>query len=233
MGKKVNQEFQRKNGCKVPCYKSKYCVNASPIWVSDDMSGKMDGIPSVSTSCLVNPYCQARMKNGEMVCAHCFAETQQKQYSASREHSIANYELLNGEILPLELLPKFGNVQKVRIESFGDLGSITQAINYLNMVKVNPSVTFAWWTKNHNFVIKAIDRVFNGKKPKNLVLVASSVRLNEQAKLPAYFDKVFTVYDKKTIARDGIEINCGARSCASCGRCYSKRTGSEVREQLK
>lgn len=231
MGKKVNQEFTRKNGCKVPCYKSKYCVNASPVWVSDDMSGKMDGIPSVSTSCLVNPYCQARMKNGEMVCAHCFAETQQKQYSASREHSIANYELLNGEILPKELLPKFGNVQKVRIESFGDLGSITQAINYLHMVEVNPHVTFAWWTKNHNFVIKAIERV--GKKPKNLVLVASSVKLNEAAKMPEYFDKVFTVYDKKTIARDKIDINCGARSCVTCGRCYSKRTAADVREQLK
>ena len=231
MGKKVNQEFTRKNGCKVPCYKSKYCTNASPIWVSDDMSGKMDGIPSVSTSCLVNPYCLARMKNGEMVCAHCFAETQQERYSASREHSIANYELLNGEILPKELLPKFGNVQKVRIESFGDLGSITQAINYLHMVEVNPHVTFAWWTKNHNFVIKAIERV--GKKPKNLVLVASSVKLNEAAKLPAYFDKVFTVYDKKTIARDKIDINCGARSCVTCGRCYSKRTAADVREQLK
>lgn len=231
MGKKVNQEFTHKNGCKVPCYKSKYCVNASPVWVSDDMSGKMDGIPSVSTSCLVNPYCQARMKNGEMVCAHCFAETQQKQYSASREHSIANYELLNGEILPKELLPKFGNVQKVRIESFGDLGSITQAINYLHMVEVNPHVTFAWWTKNHNFVIKAIERV--GKKPKNLVLVASSVKLNEAAKMPEYFDKVFTVYDKKTIARDKIDINCGARSCVTCGRCYSKRTAADVREQLK
>ena len=231
MGKKVNQEFTRKNGCKVPCYKSKYCVNASPVWVSDDMSGKMEGIPSVSTSCLVNPYCLARMRNGEMVCAHCFAETQQKQYSASREHSIANYELLNGEILPKELLPKFGNVQKVRIESFGDLGSITQAINYLHMVEVNPHVTFAWWTKNHNFVTKAIERV--GKKPKNLILVASSVKLNEATKMPEYFDKVFTVYDKKTIARDNIQINCGARSCVTCGRCYSKRTAADVREQLK
>ena len=231
MGKKTNQEFTRKNGCKVPCYKSKYCVNASPIWVSDDMSGKMDGIPSVSTSCLVNPYCQARMKNGEMVCAHCFAETQQERYSASREHSIANYELLNGEILPLEALPRFGNVSKVRIESFGDLGSITQAINYLRMVAINPHCTFAWWTKNHNFVTKAIERI--GYKPKNLILVASSVKLNEAAKLPAYFDKVFTVYDKKTIARDNIQINCGARSCVTCGRCYSKRTAADVREQLK
>ncbi len=231
MGKKTNKTFTDNGGKQWACYKSNFAVNASPIWVSDDMSGKMSGIPSISTSCLVNPYCKARMKNGEMVCAHCFAETQQNRYEASRLHSIDNYDLLNKQILPTEALPIFANVQKVRIESFGDIGSVVHAINYLNIVIKNPSTTFAWWTKNHNFVIQAIRIV--GYKPKNLVLVASSVKLNEAAKLPTYFDKVFTVYDKKTISEKNININCGARSCATCGRCYTHKTAVNVREQLK
>ena len=67
--------------------------------------------------------------------------------------------------------------------------------------------------------------------------VASSVKLNEAAKLPAYFDKVFTVYDKKTIARDNIQINCGARSCKGCQICYKPNPKGvdvmQVRERVK
>lgn len=231
MAKKTKNTFTRKDGKTVPCFKSNYCRNASPVWVSDDMSGKMQGIPSISTSCLVNPFCIARMKNGESVCAHCFAETQQKRYTESRLHSIANYELLNGELLPVEALPLFVNVRYVRIESFGDVGSVTHAANYLRIVEANPKTTFAWWTKNNNLVIRAIEIL--GHKPKNLLLVASSVKLNKAAQLPRYFDKVFTVYDAETITAEGISINCGSRSCATCGRCYSKRTGAEVNEKLK
>ena len=161
-----------------PMLKSKFTANPSPIHVSDYMSGKMSGIPSISTSCLVNPICIKRMQDGESVCCHCFAAATMQRYSSAGQHAENNFHLLNAEVLPLEMLPRFRNVAIVRIESFGDVASVTQAINYLNIAKVNPFITFAAWTKNAAIWNKAIAQA---GKPENLSLVYSSFKLNEQA----------------------------------------------------
>ena len=44
--------------------KSKFCENESPVYVSDNMTGKMAGIPAISTSCFENIYCAARYEVG-------------------------------------------------------------------------------------------------------------------------------------------------------------------------
>lgn len=219
------------NGKAYTLKKSKFCVNYSPVCVSDYMSGKMSGIPSISTSCLVNPICQKRMKDGESICAHCFAEATLSRYKAAGQNAESNYHLLTESVLPLEMLPVFCNVALVRIESFGDVANVTQAINYANICKVNPSVHFAWWSKNMSIIKKAFDIV---GKPQNVIMVESSEKLNV-AKAPSteYVDKVFTVYDAKTIESENININCGARCCATCRRCYSAETEKVVSEKLK
>ena len=220
--------------------KSKFAANYSPIHVSDYMSGKMEGIPSISTSCLDNSICIERMKNGESVCIHCFAAALLECRKNVREGVKRNFDLLNKEVLPLEYLPKFRNVSIVRIESFGDVASVTQAINYINIAKVNPSVTFAAWTKNANIWNAALKQ--HGK-PENLVMVYSSFKLNIPAAAKEYFtsdgenyfDHIFTVFDKATcdFYGDGF-VNCGARDCASCRRCYRKDVNDfNVIEQLK
>lgn len=145
---KVNPETVVVSGKEYTLRKSKFAANYSPVIVSDYMSGKMSGIPSISTSCLDNPICRQRMQNGESVCCHCFAEALLKARKNVHENTRVNFELLNAEVLPLELLPRFRNVAIVRIESFGDVASATQAINYINIAKVNPDITFAAWTKN-------------------------------------------------------------------------------------
>ena len=47
----------------------------------------------------------------------------------------------------------------------------------------------------------------------------------------------FSVYDKETIQRENIDINCGARSCLLCQRCYKANPNGEriehIREMLK
>lgn len=48
-----------------------------------------------------------------------------------------------------------------------------------------------------------------------------------------FIDKVFTVYDKKFAKKAGIEINCGGRKCADCGRCYENYGGKVVNELKK
>lgn len=211
--------------------KSKYCVNASPVHVSDSMSGKMSGIPSISTSCLENPICKARMKDPDSICAHCFAAATLTRYTAAGKAMQTNYNLLTDSILPLDVLPIFCNVAIVRIESFGDVANVTQAINYANICKVNPNVTFAWWTKNANILEKAFQIV---GKPENVLVIESSEYVNvEKTNVSAISDKVFTVYDADTIEKENISVNCGARSCATCRRCYSKDTETIVNEKLK
>lgn len=237
----VNRVFVDKTGREWPMLKSKFTGNLSPIHVSDYMSGKMSGIPSISTSCLVNPICQARMENGESVCAHCFAAATLERYTSAGTHAENNFYLLNAEVLPLDVLPRFRNVAIVRIESFGDVASVTQAINYLNIVKVNPFITFAAWTKNASIWNAAIKKV---GKPDNLSLVYSSFKLNTPAAAKEYFtgtgennfDHIFTVFDKSTADLYGADsfITCGARDCATCRRCYNKRAEDfSVRELLK
>lgn len=219
------------NGKVYALKKSKFCINASPVHVSDSMSGKMTGIPSISTSCLVNPICLKRMQDGESICAHCFAEATLNRYKAAGIAMESNYHLLTESVLPVGLLPVFANVAIVRIESFGDVANVTQAINYANICKANPCVMFAWWSKNMNIIQEAFDKV---GKPDNVIMVESSPKLNI-AKNPSRpcVDKVFTVYDEKTIEAENVNINCGARCCATCRRCYSKNTESVVSEKLK
>ena len=212
-------------------YKSKFTVNESPVYVYDYMSGKMEGIPSISTSCLDNPICQARMRDGDSVCAKCIAAATLARYDKCHEHCLDNLHLLMSAVLDKSLLPRFANVCGVRIESFGDVGNVTHAINYANIAYENPRQTFAWWTKNANIVGAAFDIV---GKPSNVILIESSEKLNEEKK-PSnkYVDKVFTVYEKAYIIEHGLDINCGGRKCLSCWRCYQKNTEDRIHEQLK
>ena len=219
------------NGNEYSLLKSKFTVNESPIHISDYMSGKMAGLPSISTSCLDNPICQARMKDGNSICAHCFAAATLNQYKTCGEHASNNLRLLSENVLALDLLPVFGNVRFVRIESFGDVANVNQAINYLNIAKVNPEVTFAWWSKNMSIIAKAIEII---GRPENIIFIESSERVNvAKAKSFDFIDYVFTVYDKKYIKENSVNINCGARRCLACGRCYHKGNSEQVREQLK
>ena len=41
------------------------------------------------------------------------------------------------------------------------------------------------------------------------------------------------VYDSETIENQNISVNCVARSCATCRRCYSRETETIVNEKLK
>ena len=200
-------------------YKSKYTTNYSPVYISDNMSAKMEFIPAISTSCLLNPYCQARAKNPESICAQCYADGVINRYSALSAHLTENTSVLAG-IIPEALLPRFkDSVEIVRFEAFGDLFSTAQMINYINIARVNPHVTFTLWTKNKGLARRGIEEMY---KPDNLILVYSANKINTPESLPQYFDKVFTVWTSEEAARAaGFEINCGARKCNACRTCYN------------
>lgn len=214
-------------------YQSKFTVNFSSIYVSENMSGKMSGVPSISTAVSCNPICKARAQDPESICSKCFAMNTVARYSALREHLIDNFNLLTGSVLDLDALPIFGNVKAVRLESFGDLANTTQAINYINIAKVNPGVVFTIWTKNPAFLDRAIKEC---GKPANMICILSSEKINviRDASAYSWIDHVFTVYSPDYIDANGVEINCGARSCITCMKCYTIGNGVfQISEKLK
>lgn len=201
-------------------------------------TGKMEGMFSLSTTCTVNPFCQARQKDGDSICSHCYAETQQKMYHSLKEKLERNFFILSKVLFSVEDFPVL-NCLYFRLEAFGDLYNEIQAMNYIRFAKRNPKVTFALWTKNPFILEKAIE---TEGKPKNLVIVLSAEKLDiiepekkfqQMKERFSFIDKMFFVHGKKAAAENDININCGARNCLTCGRCYTKRTAPIVNELLK
>lgn len=215
--------------------KSIYTVNLSPVHVADAMTGKMHDIPAVGTACVCNPICIERMKNGEAICSHCFAETLFKCKPSCLDAYMSNYKLLSEHLLSDDLIPVFkpyvNEKNMVRIENFGDVGTVIHALNYLNMIRLNPHIHFAWWTKNPEIIRKAL--ALFGEKPENVKIVYSSFKLDtpEPAVMERYpfLDSNFTVY---RLPSGDPRITCGARDCLACGRCYLS-DARETAEALK
>ena len=219
------------NGNAYNMYRSIYTINLSPVIVSDSMSGKMHDIPSISTSCLLNTNCQRYRQIKGSICEKCFAHNTVKRYSGLSKNLKTNYHLLTESVLPLDLLPKFVKELSpiVRFESFGDLQNEIQLENYANICKLSPNVRFALWTKNPAIIKKTFDRI---GKPENLVVIQSSLFINDPVYTAnEYIDKVFTVYDKE--GQKNVTVNCGARDCMGCQRCYYRDTEANVYEALK
>ena len=52
------------------------------VVVSHGMTGKMEGIDSISTSCILNTFCEARKKDPDSVCSHCYATSRLRKRTA-------------------------------------------------------------------------------------------------------------------------------------------------------
>lgn len=204
------------------------------LWMTSH-KGKLLGINSIGTSCHGNPHCQKRRENGCSVCSHCYADTYMKMRKSLKEHLEDNAKILTTRLLEGRDIP-VTNDFIFRFESFGDLYNDMHLENYIRICNANELTMFALWTKN----TWILDSVFNAKgikKPSNLSIVVSSPNTNEQLELDRekfwFVDHVFTVYDKKFIKENNIDINCGANSCLRCRLCYNTDTEFYIREQLK
>ena len=199
------------------------------IMFSHNLSKKMANVLAISTNCRGNAICEARVKNRESVCAHCYAQDRENQYVELYANTALNLELLSTEIIPWEIIPEI-DTDICRIEAFGDLVNPIQAENYLRIIIKNPDVRFGWWTKNPNFVHVALRDYHNGEVPENIQFILSSLHVNVEArvnpKFKYFINKVFTVYAPCYFKAMGIDmetfVNCGTRSCRKCQRCYHK-----------
>ena len=220
-------------------YKSIHTFGLSRVYVSDNMSGKMEGIASVSTSVLLNKFCQARRNVKGSICEKCFAQATVNRYSGLEQRLRENTETLTKELLTPEEMPRF-TCDIVRLESFGDLNNVLQARNYIRIARHNPRVTFTLWTKNHNFLKQAIEQE---GKPENLIIIHSSMFMNAvETKIDSFFDHRFTVWaDRDTAHNNNSCINCRGRlegaeidKCRNCMRCYTVgNTDFDIGELLK
>lgn len=198
-------------------------------------TGKMRWMQSLSTSCILNGNCAKYAKIKGSICEKCYAQRQLRTYTTMQPCLERNTKLLTESILPKEELPLV-NACFFRFEAFGDLINENQVINYFNICKVNPYTHFALWTKNPHIIAKALE---NTKKPKNLQIIWSSLLIDKtvpldvlQKKYP-FIDKTFTVYSKKAIKEGNVEINCGAKNCFKCHKCYLKNNETVINEKLK
>ena len=204
-------------------------------------SGKMEFVPSISTNCLLNEFCLARMRNGEAVCSQCFSNSLLSFRKGLKLTTSRNFYILNtSEIKKAPIIRwtrkmlQFNHTRIVRIESFGEAASVQQCINYIRIVEANPDCSFAAWTKNLNFWVRAFELA---GKPSNLTLVFSSLRINEFSEIPEWARKWvnhrFTVFTKEFLEAHGMCSNCAGISCAQCRKCYRKDTDFDIIEILR
>lgn len=209
--------------------KQKGVLNRTPIRLSTSMSGKMKDVWAISTMSLVNPLCLARMRNGKLVCAHCYVK--KSLYVWAILNYIQNAYILMNMELPTDWIPVLNGKMSdkhpiVRIESFGDLYNTLQAENYLRIVYANEDFRFGWWTKNPNYLKQAIDKF---GKPENLATTFSMSivnKMDESSKWDSYFDHKFVVVENQELKNAYLGKNgyypchCGPRSCVECQQCY-------------
>ena len=204
--------------------------------ISQGLTGKMAGMPAITSSMLCNENCQKLMQIKGSVCEKCYT----KKYLSSRPSVDICYrensDLLSSSIIPKNQLP-FVNAAYCRLETFGDIINATHLQNYVNLVKKNNHCIFSLFTKNYTVVF---DYFKTHKQPKNLSIVISSLLLNQPFDINCLTEtkltnvKIFTVYTKAYAKGNGVVINCGKNRCIDCRRCYkSNKTPIYISEILK
>lgn len=189
---------------------------------------KMEGMVSFSTNTMSNPFCNAMRLCKDNICSSCFASRMHKRLPTFSE------KLNRNEWIKVEEMSKadvpFINAAYFRFEAFGELETEIQLRNYLLIAKENPHCNFALWTKRMDLL--ELDFV----KPKNLQIMLSSWRKNEQMKIPVQIEKkvdgIFTVYSKPVAMEKKVPINCGDKKCINCLICYKKSRKLKVVNEL-
>ena len=190
--------------------------------------GKLQGIQSINTNSLTNPFCKAMSKNRKNVCSKCYSNrliSFRKELGASLER---NSILLSEKALKREQIPKI-NALYFRLHSFGELINKVHFENFMRIASANPKTTFALWSKR-------IDLIQNTRFdiPPNMIIIYSNPILNEYMKKPPMsFDKVFSVFTAEYALENNININCGARNCLGCLNCYEFNHIGIINEVLK
>ena len=209
------------------------------IHVTNHSAGtKMAGIQSIGTTSLVNPICQKRKEVCDGICAHCYADSLCKMRTSLNKHLAENYEKLTAKLLsPTEAAAVPVTSLIARIESFGDVANVTQARNYIRIIRAHKWIQFGIWSKNWGIWHAAFKKE---GKPRNCTYVHSSMCVNRPENvaksMEKYVDHVFTVWSKDQYAEiigQNPQTEGAGLSCAKCQKCYRKGGSYYINERLR
>lgn len=214
------------------CAKSIYTNNFCAVLHNDGLTAKMQDVCAFGTTAKLNDYCKMYCNTPGAVCEGCYACETIKQYESLDMLLSWNAFILTREILPYEMLPDYNTKNDIkRIEAFGDLYSLKQAINYINICLKNPETIFVIMTKNTDILAAAFKKLgFNNPRQDvpNMIKIQSALMRNDVNCLPDYewIDHVFVVCEGDYAAAHNIEFTCcdgvTDRKCNECRRCYTR-----------
>lgn len=205
------------------------------------MTGKLEGIESINTNTINNEFCKKMRKNKNSICHKCYSY---EMLTTARQKCVPNWEhnriVLTTNVINIKELPKI-NFRKwkkkkrkyFRLSAHGEIENENMYINYINIVKKNPEITFALWTKRKDLVKK-----YGKMGASNVIFIYSTIALNIiNPELPEGFDKVFSVYTAEFVKNNEIDINCASPKetrCLKCMKCYDvNNTEIYINEVIK
>lgn len=187
--------------------------------------GKIEGINSINTNSLNNPYCIQMSKNKDSICSKCYSNRSLKFRTFLKQSLEKNDICLSETKLKLSEIPII-NALYFRFNSFGELINKIHYYNLIQICKKNPLTTFSLWSKRKDLIL-----VY--KQPKNLILIYSELLINSLNKeIPEGFDKMFSVFTKSFAKENKIRINC-KNSCINCLKCYTFNEIKYIKELVK
>lgn len=189
-------------------------------------SGKIEGISSADSTATGCKFCQdmrkAHENDNDCICNYCYDVKQEtfKSVHVVNRHTLNLLIMSTVEFTETELKHVHGITDIFRVNSSGDIENTTHAGNMLKLIKGNPFTHAAIWSKNVVAVVAAVKKY---GKPENCILIQSDYTIDgTQVKNP-YFDYIFRVFRKTTIAaaiESGMSV-CNGNNCRDCGfKCY-------------
>jgi len=186
---------------------------------------KMQGMCSLNTSSLTNPFCQKMSQHKDLICHNCYA----RKLEAFRSKAMGGCFDRNSKILEKRLkdldLPHL-SVPRLRFDAFGELSGKTNYFNYVRIAEANPQTTCVLWTKRIDII-----RKHKAMLP-NLIHIYSSPKLNLVSGDEKLFDKTFTVYNTAYIRENNTDINC-EQFCIGCLKCYTHNDIKHISEKVR
>lgn len=195
------------------------------------MTGKLDGLRSISTNTVSNPFCQKMYHSGkeDNICTKCYSNKMLRTYRKSMEPALQrNSDLLSKHVSDSILKATRIMEAFIRVNAHGELINEHHLANIVRLAELKQHCNVTLWTKRADIVRK----FFNvHDKPDNLILIFSNSLIgNIMKKPPKYFDKTFnnvpeSMYQDKQ--------NCTGQKCADCLLCYQHNGVDTIVEKVK
>lgn len=187
--------------------------------------GKIEDFTSCDSSCNGCRFCDKMREAGKndptIICNYCYDAAQEERWITVRNRHGLNLLIMSATDYIEDELRIIKTTKFNRFNSSGETPNDIYARNCFRIANVNPLGHFGYWAKNTTPVQQAIEDL---GKPKNTVLIQSSVHIGKPDKLRDGFQYVFTVYPDEASTLAAIASGaspCNGRKCIDCGRkCY-------------